>query len=66
MTLKSDAKFEEKLTCCLENDIQKNLTDFQESIRKCSGWNTRASECSRFSPEHSSGSGWKVLTRISN
>ena len=49
MTLKSDAKFEEKLTCRFKNDIQKNLADFQESIQKCSGWNMRALECSRFS-----------------
>ena len=33
MTLKSDAKFEEKLTCCLENDM-KNLANFRQSTRK--------------------------------
>ena len=32
MTSTSDAKFEEKLTCCLENDIS-NLTNFQQSTR---------------------------------
>ena len=35
MTLKSDAKFEEKLTCCLENDMT-NLADFD---KKCRNWN---------------------------
>ena len=34
MTLKSDAKFEEKLTCGLENDIR-NLANFYQSTRKC-------------------------------
>ena len=29
MTLKSDAKFEEKLTCRLENDM-KNITNFYQ------------------------------------
>ena len=33
MTMKSDAKFEEKLTCCLENDM-KNLANFRQSTRK--------------------------------
>ena len=30
MTLKSDAKFEEKLTCGLENDMR-NMSDFHHS-----------------------------------
>ena len=38
MTLKSDAKFEEKLTCCLENDMS-NLANFHQSTRKCQNWN---------------------------
>ena len=38
MTLKSDAKFEEKLTCCLENDIE-NLANFQQSTGKRQNWN---------------------------
>ena len=33
MTLKSDAKFEEKLTCGLENDMR-NLANFHQSIQK--------------------------------
>ena len=33
MTLKVDAKFGEKLTCSLENDM-KNLTNFYQSTRK--------------------------------
>ena len=37
MTLKSGAKFEEKLTYCLEND--RNLANFQQSARKCQNWN---------------------------
>ena len=37
MTLKSDAKFEEKLTCGLKNDVR-NLADFQQSTRKCQNW----------------------------
>ena len=32
MTLKIDAKFEEKLTCCFKNG--KNLVKFDPSIRK--------------------------------
>ena len=39
MTLKSDAKFEEKLTCCLENAMR-NLANFHQSARKCQNWNS--------------------------
>ena len=38
MTLKSDAKFEEKLTCCLENDIG-NVENFDQSPQKCQNQN---------------------------
>ena len=38
MTLKSDAKFEEKLTCCLESDMR-NFAKFHQSTRKCQNWN---------------------------
>ena len=38
MTLKRDAKFEEKLTCYLENDM-KNFANFHQSTRKCQKWN---------------------------
>ena len=34
MTLKSDAKFEEKLTCGLEN-YMRNLVNFHRSTQKC-------------------------------
>ena len=37
MTLKSDAKFEEKLTYGLEND-KMNLADFHQSTRKSQKW----------------------------
>ena len=37
MTMKSDAKFEEKLTCALENDIR-NLANFHQSTRKSQTW----------------------------
>ena len=37
MTLKSDAKFEEKLTCGLENDMR-NLVNFHQSTQKCQNW----------------------------
>ena len=37
MTLKSDAKFEEKLTCGLENDMR-NLANFQPSTQKYQNW----------------------------
>ena len=30
MTLKTDVKFEEKLTCCLENDMR-NIANFHQS-----------------------------------
>ena len=36
MTLKSDARFEEKLTCGLENDS--NLANFHQSTLKCQNW----------------------------
>ena len=38
MTLKGDAKFEEKLIYCLENDMR-NLANFHQSTRKCQNWN---------------------------
>ena len=34
----TDAKFEEKLTCGLKNDIG-NLANFHQSPRKCQNWN---------------------------
>ena len=34
MTLKSQAKFEERLTCGLENDMR-NLADFHQNTWKC-------------------------------
>ena len=34
MELKRDTKFEEKRTCCLENDLR-NLPNFHQSTRKC-------------------------------
>ena len=37
MTLKSDAKFEETLTCDLENDMR-NLANFYQSTRKSQNW----------------------------
>ena len=37
MTLKNDAKLEEKLTRSLENDMR-NLVNFQQSTRKCQNW----------------------------
>ena len=37
MTLESDAKFEEKLTCGLENDVR-NLANFHQSTRKYQNW----------------------------
>ena len=37
MTLKSDAKFEEKLTCSLENDMR-NLANFHQSTLECQNW----------------------------
>ena len=39
MTLKGDAKFEEKLTCSLENDMR-NLASFHQSTPKCQNWNS--------------------------
>ena len=37
MTLKSDAKFEEQLTCGLENDMR-NLVNFYQSTQKPQNW----------------------------
>ena len=39
MTLKSDAKFEEKLTNGLENDMR-NLANFHQNIRKSQNWDS--------------------------
>ena len=36
--MKSDAKFEEKLTCCLENDMR-NFANFYQSTQKYQNWN---------------------------
>ena len=38
MTLTSDAKFEENLNCCFENDM-KNFVNSHQSTRKCHNWN---------------------------
>ena len=38
MILKSDSKFEKKLTCCLENDM-KNFANFHQTPLKCQNWN---------------------------
>ena len=38
MTLKSDMKFEEKLTCGLENDMR-NLANFHQNTQKSQNWN---------------------------
>ena len=37
MTLESDAKFEENVTCGLENDMR-NLANFRHSIQKSQNW----------------------------
>ena len=37
MMLESDAKFEEKVTCGLENDM-KNLANFHQSTQKSPNW----------------------------
>ena len=37
MTLKGDAKFEEKLTCDLENDMR-NMANFHQSNWKSQNW----------------------------
>ena len=37
MMLESDAKFEEKVTCGLENDM-KNLANFHQSTKKSQNW----------------------------
>ena len=37
MTLKSHVKFEEKLTCGLENHMR-NLANFYQNTRKCQNW----------------------------
>ena len=37
MTLKSDAKFEKKLTCGLENDMR-NFENFHQNTRKYQHW----------------------------
>ena len=38
MTLESDAKSEENLTCCLENDMR-NFANFYQSTQKYHNWN---------------------------
>ena len=37
MTLECDAKFEEKLTCGLENDMR-NLANFHQSTQNSQNW----------------------------
>ena len=37
MTLKTDTKFEEKLTCGLENDMR-NLANFYQGTQKSQNW----------------------------
>ena len=37
MALESDAKFEENLTCGLENDMR-NLANFQQGTQKSQNW----------------------------
>ena len=37
MTLGSNAKFEEQLSCGLKNDMR-NLTNFHQSTRTCQNW----------------------------
>ena len=37
MTLESDAQFEEKMACGLEND-RKNLSNFHQSTQKSQNW----------------------------
>ena len=37
LTMKSDAKFDEKLTCGLENDM-KNMVNFHQSNWKSQNW----------------------------
>ena len=37
MTLKSDAKYEEKLTCGLKDDMR-NLANFHQKTFKCQNW----------------------------
>ena len=37
MTLTSDAKFEEKLSCGLKN-VMRNLASFHQSTQKCENW----------------------------
>ena len=36
--LKRDTKCEERLTCCLQNDMR-NLANFHQSTRQCQNWN---------------------------
>ena len=38
MTMESDAKYEEKLACCLENDMR-NFENVHQSTWKCQNWN---------------------------
>ena len=38
MTRECDAKFEEKLTCALENDMR-NLANFHQSTQNSQNWN---------------------------
>ena len=40
MTLECDARFKEKLTCDLENDMR-NLENFHQNTRKSQNWDFR-------------------------
>ena len=56
MTLETDAKFEEKQTCGLENDMR-NLANFHQSTRKSQNWDfstfiqSRKCMCLKFTEE---------------
>ena len=62
MTLKSDAKFKEKLASCLENDMS-NFANFHQSTWKCQNWNLDKMFLSRVENVWASNLAWSCVSQ---
>ena len=62
MTLESDSKFEEKVVCCLENDMR-NFANFYQSTWKCQNWNFDKSFLSKVGNVRASNLQWSRVSR---
>ena len=48
MTLKSDEKFKEKLTCNFKHDIRTSLVNFHPTTQKSDNFNLMSSFCPKY------------------